>query len=108
MGYRIDASILSIITPLANPDEDARPALDNKKATGKEVVGTQTVKRGLSITIEEVPDKEDETVYQQWLAVQKANQRERDIQNDNDWVPTKRNTSALPCSRAWYKPFKID
>ena len=42
--------------------------LDDKKAAGKEVIGTQMIERGLAITIEEVPDEEDKIAYQQWLA----------------------------------------
>ena len=92
--------------PPANPDDSSH--LDDKKAAGSEVVGAQTMKRGQAVTMEEVPDEEDETAYQRWLATQKKEQRERDVQNDDDWVPTRPDTSAPLHSRAWYKPFTVD
>ncbi|SJL17958.1 uncharacterized protein ARMOST_21529 [Armillaria ostoyae] len=39
-----------------------------KKAVGKEAAGTQAVNRGHSVSIIEVPDEEDDTAYQIWLA----------------------------------------
>ncbi len=39
-----------------------------KTATGQEAAGAQAVKRGHSVTMIEVPDEEDDTAYQQWLA----------------------------------------
>ena len=96
------------ITPPADPNEDPRPGSDDEKAAGVEVVSAQTIKRGPAVTMEEVPDEEDETAYQKWWAGQKANQRERDIQSDNDWVPTKPDASTTPHSWAWYKPFEVD
>ena len=64
------------ITPPASPDKDLRMTPDTKKAAREEVVSTQTMKRGPAVTMEEVPDEEDETAYQRWLAEQKADQRE--------------------------------
>lgn len=92
--------------PLANPDDSS--STDDKKATGPEVVSAQTIERGPAVTMEEIPDKEDNTAYQQWLAGQKAEQKEWAIQSDDDWVPTRPDMSAPPHSLAWYKPFTID
>ena len=49
-------------TPPANPDDSPYP--DDKKATGSEVVSAQTMKRGPAVTMEEIPDEEDEAAYQ--------------------------------------------
>ena len=78
--------------PPANPDDS--PDSDDKKAAGPEVVSAQTMKRGPAVTMEEVPDEEDETAYQNWLAKQRSEQKERAIQSDDDWVPTRPDTSA--------------
>ncbi len=41
---------------------------DDQKATGQKAASTQAVNRGHKVTMIEVPDKEDNTTYQRWLA----------------------------------------
>ncbi len=41
---------------------------DDKKAKRKEAASAQVVERGPQVTMVEVPDNEDDTAYQRWLA----------------------------------------
>ncbi len=41
---------------------------DDKKAERKEATSTQAVKRGHQITMIEIPDDEDDTSFQKWIA----------------------------------------
>ncbi len=62
-------------TPPGDLDEDQRVArtvgcatAPTKAAERKEAASAQAVKRGHTVTMIEVPDEEDNTAYQQWLA----------------------------------------
>ncbi len=41
---------------------------DNQKAERQEAASTQAVERGHQVAMIEVPDEEDDTAYQQWVA----------------------------------------
>ncbi|SJL16075.1 uncharacterized protein ARMOST_19591 [Armillaria ostoyae] len=84
---------------------DANATAMKKTATGQEAASVQAVKRGHSVTIVEVPDEDDDTAFQIWLA--------------KEWIPTvvqKEATSDEPArsspmpviTRGWCKPFEVD
>ncbi len=67
--------LLQTNTPPGDPDEDAHVArtvgctmAPTKTAERMEAASAQAVKRGHLVTMIEVPDEEDNTAYQQWLA----------------------------------------
>ncbi|PBK58911.1 hypothetical protein ARMSODRAFT_1027861 [Armillaria solidipes] len=83
-------------TPPETPGEDARKAVGANQRTGdaptrcqvmeaerKEAASTQAVKRGHAVTMVKVPDKEDDMVYQVWLAKQKEGPRTTSTQTMN-------------------------
>ncbi len=41
---------------------------EERTAAGQETASTQAVKRGHQVAMIEVPDEEDDTAYQRWLA----------------------------------------
>ncbi|SJL03607.1 uncharacterized protein ARMOST_06964 [Armillaria ostoyae] len=85
-------------TPSGNANEDAQK---EATATGKEAASAQAVNKGHSVTIVEVSDKEDDMVYQQWLAKSKK----KEVTSDE---PARSSVMTPILMRGWCKPFKVD
>ncbi len=51
-----------------NKMENRPPRLGGRTAAGQEAASAQVVERGHQVAMIEVPDEEDDTTYQRWLA----------------------------------------
>ncbi|SJL01340.1 uncharacterized protein ARMOST_04660 [Armillaria ostoyae] len=92
-------------------DHQARPsktagvanAMATKKiAVGQEAASAQAVNRGHQVSIIEVPDEDDDTAYQIWLAKERAPAIARKSNEPSSVPPTKLDPSK------WFKPFEVD
>ncbi|SJL01318.1 uncharacterized protein ARMOST_04638 [Armillaria ostoyae] len=84
------------------PLKEQGSAKVQKTAAGQEAASAQAVNRGHSVSMIEVPDEDDDTAYQLWLA------KERTLAitkkgNEPSSVP-----SMKPSFSKWYKPFEVD
>ncbi|SJL18795.1 uncharacterized protein ARMOST_22396 [Armillaria ostoyae] len=86
-----------------------------KTAARGEAASTQAVNRGHSVTIIEVPDKENDMAYQIWLAKERTPAvAKREATSDEPARSfTKGNKhSSVPLTKSdpsrWYKPFEVD
>ncbi|SJL08051.1 uncharacterized protein ARMOST_11410 [Armillaria ostoyae] len=107
----VEANQTNLHSPIApgNVDEerlsktagDANATATKKRATGLEAASTQAVNRGHSTTMIEVPDEEDDTAYQIWLAKE---QLPTIVEKGDEpsSVPT------TPSPAQWFKPFEVD
>ncbi|SJL04138.1 uncharacterized protein ARMOST_07498 [Armillaria ostoyae] len=108
----VEANQTNLRSPIApgNVDEerpsktagDANTTATKKTAAGLEAAGAQAVNRGHPTTIVEVPDEEDDTTYQIWL----AKERVPVVVKKGDElssVPTKKSDA-----QQWLKPFEVD
>ncbi|SJL15543.1 uncharacterized protein ARMOST_19044 [Armillaria ostoyae] len=75
-----------------------------KVATGQEAASAQAVNRGHSVSIIEVPNEEDDTAYQIWLAKKKGKES---TPNERVVLPTM-NPQAPPKVEGWLRPFEFD
>ncbi|SJL13525.1 uncharacterized protein ARMOST_16969 [Armillaria ostoyae] len=76
-----------------------------RTATGQEAASAQAVKRGHSVTLIEVPDKDDDTAYQIWLAKERILTivKKEATSDEPAW------SSPMPAiTRGWCKPFEVD
>ncbi|PBK71774.1 hypothetical protein ARMSODRAFT_1016762 [Armillaria solidipes] len=92
-------SSILIQKELDEDDEEAiaRPVI-TKTATKEDSVSAQTVKKGNSVTMVEVPDEEDDTAFHQWTAHQK--EASPFIEGSKMMTPV--------LTRGWCKPFEVD
>ncbi|SJK99899.1 uncharacterized protein ARMOST_03210 [Armillaria ostoyae] len=84
-------------------------------AVGQEAASAQAVKRRHSVTVVEVPDKENDTAYQIWLAKERLPAVAK--QEATSGKPTQPSTkgnehSSVPLTKPdpsrWLKPFEVD
>ncbi|SJL08318.1 uncharacterized protein ARMOST_11681 [Armillaria ostoyae] len=90
-----------------NQDEEAiaRPAI-MKTAAGQEAASIQAVNRGHPVLMVEVPDEDDDTAYQIWLAKEQTLAiAKKEAMSDEP----ARSSTTTPClTRGWCKPFEVD
>ncbi|SJL16487.1 uncharacterized protein ARMOST_20013 [Armillaria ostoyae] len=119
-----EASQTNLHSPIApgNVDEE-RPsktvgdanALTTKKesAAGLETASAQAVNRGPSVTCIEIPDEDDDTAFQLWLAKERTPavvKREATSDEPAQTSPKDNEHSSVPPTQPyqWYKPFEVD
>ncbi|SJL10869.1 uncharacterized protein ARMOST_14264 [Armillaria ostoyae] len=80
---------------------DAKATTTKENAAGQEAASTQAVNRGHSVTCIEVPDEDNDTAFQIWLAKERilAIAKQGDEPSS---VPT------TPSPTRWLKPFEVD
>ncbi|SJK99383.1 uncharacterized protein ARMOST_02679 [Armillaria ostoyae] len=80
-------------------------AKEAKTATGQEAASAQAVNRGHSVTVIEVPDHEDDTAYQIWLAKERTPTivKKEAMGNEPSSVPLTKSDPSR-----WFKPFEVD
>ncbi|SJL16262.1 uncharacterized protein ARMOST_19782 [Armillaria ostoyae] len=71
-------------------------------ATGQEAASAQAVQRGHSVTMVEVPDQDNDTVFQIWLAKERTSAIAKKG-NEPSSVPLMK-----PDPSRWFKPFEVD
>ncbi|SJL18813.1 uncharacterized protein ARMOST_22414 [Armillaria ostoyae] len=102
-------NLRSPITP-GNVDEqrpsktagDAKASATKKNAAGQEAASAQAVNRGHPVTCIEVPDEDDDTAFQLWIAKKRlptVTQKDNEPSSDPPMTPQ---------SQKWYKPFEVD
>ncbi|SJL18319.1 uncharacterized protein ARMOST_21905 [Armillaria ostoyae] len=80
---------------------DAKATTTKKIAIGQEAASAQAVNRGHSVTCIEVPDEDDDTAYQTWLAKERLPTETKKGDEPSSVPPTKTNMK-------WFKPFEVD
>ncbi|SJL06243.1 uncharacterized protein ARMOST_09579 [Armillaria ostoyae] len=88
-------------------NEPGSAKAQKRPATGLEAASAQAVNRGHSVTVIEVPDEDDNMVFQLWLAKERLPAVTRETE------PTKGNEpSSVPTTKTdahrWLKPFEVD
>ncbi|SJL11279.1 uncharacterized protein ARMOST_14682 [Armillaria ostoyae] len=81
---------------------DANATATKKTAAGQEAASAQAVNRGHSVTCIEVPDEDDDTAFQIWLAKE---QTPKVVKKGNE--PSSVPTTKTDTHR-WLKPFEVD
>ncbi|SJL15735.1 uncharacterized protein ARMOST_19240 [Armillaria ostoyae] len=84
------------------PLKEQGSAKVQKTATGLEAASAQAVNRGQTVTLIEVPDEDDDTVYQLWLAKERTPTITKKGNEPSSVPPNKSQPSR------WYKPFEVD
>ncbi|SJL16255.1 uncharacterized protein ARMOST_19775 [Armillaria ostoyae] len=105
-------NLRSPITP-GNVDEerpskaagDANATAMKKTAAGLEAASAQAVNRGHSVTCIEVPDEDDDTAFQLWLAKERLPIITQTGATSNE--PARPSTKPIVFQK-WYKPFEVD
>ncbi|SJL08099.1 uncharacterized protein ARMOST_11461 [Armillaria ostoyae] len=81
---------------------DANATTTKKIAAGQEAASAQAVNRGHSVSIIEVPDEDNDTAYQIWLAKERTLAIAKKGNEPSSVPPTK------PDPSRWFKPFEVD
>ncbi|SJL05427.1 uncharacterized protein ARMOST_08794 [Armillaria ostoyae] len=83
---------------------DANATATKKIAAGLEAASAQAVNRGHTVTCIEVPDEDDDTAFQLWLAKERTPTIvKKEATSDEPARPSK-----SPAFAKWYKPFDVD
>ncbi|SJL16284.1 uncharacterized protein ARMOST_19804 [Armillaria ostoyae] len=84
-------------------------------ATGKEAASAQAVQRGHSVTLIEVPDQDDDTAFQIWLAKEQIPAMAKKEATSDEPAQSSamgNERSSDPPTKSdpsrWYKPFEVD
>ncbi|SJL10874.1 uncharacterized protein ARMOST_14269 [Armillaria ostoyae] len=80
----------------------AKATTMKKIAAGKEAASAQAVERGHSVSIIEVPDEDDDTAYQIWLAKERTPAIAKKGNEPSSVPSTKSDTLR------WFKPFEVN
>ncbi|SJL16146.1 uncharacterized protein ARMOST_19665 [Armillaria ostoyae] len=83
---------------------DAKATATKKSAAGQGAASAQAVNRGHSVTCIEVPDEDDDTAFQLWL----AKERTPAIAKKEATSDEPAQSSTTPIFSKWYKPFDVD
>ncbi|SJL15452.1 uncharacterized protein ARMOST_18950 [Armillaria ostoyae] len=100
-GTLIDAPIPAEERP-SNAAGVAKATATKKTAAGQEAASAQAVNRGHSVTCIEVPDEDDDTAFQLWL----AKERTPTVVKKDDEPSSVPATEPNP--HRWLKPFEVD
>ncbi|SJL14064.1 uncharacterized protein ARMOST_17517 [Armillaria ostoyae] len=108
----VEANQTNLHSPIApgNADEerpskaagDANATATKKTAAGLEAASAQAVNRGHPVTCIEVPDEDDNTAFQLWL----AKERTPTVVKKGDELSSVPATKTVP--HRWLKPFEVD
>ncbi|SJL18609.1 uncharacterized protein ARMOST_22206 [Armillaria ostoyae] len=84
---------------------DANAMATKKIAAGLEAASAQAVNRGHSVTCIKVPDEDDDTAFQLWLAKERLpTVTQMEVTSDE---PARSSTKSVTFQK-WYKPFEVD
>ncbi|SJL13333.1 uncharacterized protein ARMOST_16773 [Armillaria ostoyae] len=84
---------------------DANATTTKKTAAGQEAASAQAVERGHTVTCIEVPDEDDDTAFQLWLAKERLpTVTQAEATSDE---PARSSTKPITFQK-WYKLFKVD
>ncbi|SJL14660.1 uncharacterized protein ARMOST_18125 [Armillaria ostoyae] len=83
---------------------DAKATATKKTAAGEEAASAQAVKRGHQVTCIEIPDEDDDTAFQLWL----AKERTPAVAMKEATSDEPARSSPTPAFSKWYKPFDVD
>ncbi|SJL15199.1 uncharacterized protein ARMOST_18685 [Armillaria ostoyae] len=103
-GTLIDAPIPAE-QRLSKAAGDANATATKKIAVGLEAASAQAVKRGHSVTCIEVPDEDDDTAFQLWLAKERLPTITQTEATSDE--PARSSTKPVTFQK-WYKPFEVD
>ncbi|SJL18406.1 uncharacterized protein ARMOST_21995 [Armillaria ostoyae] len=84
---------------------DAKATATKKTAAKEEAASTQAVKRGHQVTCIEIPDEEDDTAFQLWLAKKRLPIITQTGATSDEPA---RSSPTKPAFAKWYKPFDVD
>ncbi|SJL18642.1 uncharacterized protein ARMOST_22239 [Armillaria ostoyae] len=111
----VEANQTNLRSPIApgNIDEerpskaagDANATATKKIAAGQEAASAQAVNRGHSVTCIEVPDEDDDTAFQLWLAKERLPTITQTEATSDE--PAQSSTKPIIFQK-WYKPFEVD
>ncbi|SJL13052.1 uncharacterized protein ARMOST_16489 [Armillaria ostoyae] len=111
----VEANQTNLCSPIApgNVDEerplkaagDANATATKKTAAGLEAASAQAVNRGHSVTCIEVPDEDDDTAFQLWLAKERLPIVTQTGATSDE--PARSSTKPIVFQK-WYKPFEVD
>ncbi|SJL15525.1 uncharacterized protein ARMOST_19025 [Armillaria ostoyae] len=111
----VEVNQMNLRSPIApgNVDEerllkaagDANATATKKTAAGQEAASAQAVKRGHQVTCIEVPDEDDDMVFQLWLAKERT---PTVVKKEATSDEPARSSSTKSAFAKWYKPFDVD
>ncbi|SJL17084.1 uncharacterized protein ARMOST_20626 [Armillaria ostoyae] len=111
----VEANQTNLRSPIApgNVDEerpskaagDANATATKKTAAGQEAASAQAVNRGHSVTCIEIPDEDDDTAFQLWLAKERLPKVTQTEATSDE--PARSSTKPVTFQK-WYKPFEVD
>ncbi|SJL02938.1 uncharacterized protein ARMOST_06279 [Armillaria ostoyae] len=101
-GTLFDAPMARQEERLSKAAGDANATATKKIAAGLEAASAQAVNRGHPTTMIKVPDEDDDTAYQIWLAKERLPTIVEKGDEPSSVPPTKSDSSR------WYKPFEVD
>ncbi|SJL15225.1 uncharacterized protein ARMOST_18711 [Armillaria ostoyae] len=111
----VEANQMNLRSPIApgNVDEerpskavgDANATTTKKEAAGLEAASAQAVNRGHSVTCIEIPDEDDDTAFQLWLAKERLPIVTQTEATSDE--PARSSTKPVTFQK-WYKPFEVD
>ncbi|SJL17948.1 uncharacterized protein ARMOST_21519 [Armillaria ostoyae] len=84
---------------------DANATTTKKMADRTEAASAQAVNRGPTVTCIEIPDEDDDTAFQLWLAKERAPTVTKTEATSDE--PARSSTKPITFQK-WYKPFEID
>ncbi|SJL16416.1 uncharacterized protein ARMOST_19940 [Armillaria ostoyae] len=83
-------------------NEPGSAKAQKRPAAGLEAASAQAVNRGHAVTCIEIPDEDDDTAFQLWLAKERTPTIVKKGNEPSSAPPTK------PGFAKWYKPFEVD
>ncbi|SJL17461.1 uncharacterized protein ARMOST_21012 [Armillaria ostoyae] len=86
-------------------NEPGSAKAQKRPATGLEAASAQAVNRGHSVTCIEVPDEDDDTAFQLWLAKERLPTVTQTEATSDE--PARSSTKPVTFQK-WYKPFEVD
>ncbi|SJK98935.1 uncharacterized protein ARMOST_02213 [Armillaria ostoyae] len=111
----VEANQTNLRSPIApgNVDEErpsnaagvAKATATKEPAAGLEAASAQAVKRGHSVTCIEIPDEDDDTAFQLWLAKERL---PAVTQTETTSSKPARPSTKPVTFQKWYRPFEVD
>ncbi|SJL06853.1 uncharacterized protein ARMOST_10195 [Armillaria ostoyae] len=86
-------------------NEPGSAKAQKRPAAGQETASAQAVNRGHSVTCIEIPDEDDDTAFQLWLAKERLPIVTQTKATSDE--PARSSTKPVPFLK-WYKPFEVD
>ncbi|SJL11309.1 uncharacterized protein ARMOST_14712 [Armillaria ostoyae] len=86
-------------------NEPGSAKAQKRPAAGLEAASAQAVNRGHSVTCIEIPDEDDDTAFQLWLAKERTPTITKKEPTGNELSSA---PMTKPTSSQWYKPFEVD